>query len=151
MKKTQRSNLLYSHSTSLAWEITLGSDLHSGGQTVPHQQKNDSAEHWWQMPVILTTWNAEIRRTAVQSQPSNSLQDHILKIPRTCTHTCTHMHTHGWQSGSSCSAWLESEKPSSNTPVPPKKKKKERETQQIKIEGTRVPEERVLAWSVARC
>jgi hypothetical protein len=30
--------------------------------------KDPSAEHWWLTPVILTTWEVEIRRIMVQSQ-----------------------------------------------------------------------------------
>jgi hypothetical protein len=31
--------------------------------------KNKLARHWWLTPIILVTWEAEIRRIAVQSQP----------------------------------------------------------------------------------
>jgi hypothetical protein len=28
-----------------------------------------STRHWWLIPIILTTWEAEIRRITVQGQP----------------------------------------------------------------------------------
>jgi hypothetical protein len=48
---------------------------------------------WWLSPVILATWEAEIRRIAVWSQPqANGLWDPISKIPNS---------KKGWRSGSS--------------------------------------------------
>jgi hypothetical protein len=38
------------------------------------KNQNQTARHWWFMPVILSTQEAEIRRTKVKSQPwANSL------------------------------------------------------------------------------
>jgi hypothetical protein len=37
-------------------------------------RKKISAGHWWLMPVILTTWEAEIRRIKVRSQPGKIAQ-----------------------------------------------------------------------------
>jgi hypothetical protein len=50
------------------------------------------ARYWWLTPVILATQDAEIRKTAVPSQPGqNSFRDPILKILNT---------KKGWWSGS---------------------------------------------------
>jgi hypothetical protein len=34
-----------------------------------HVSKHHMGEHWWLIPVILTTWEAEIGRIMVQGQP----------------------------------------------------------------------------------
>jgi hypothetical protein len=34
-----------------------------------HNRKEFSVRYWWLTPVILATWNAEIRRIKVQVQP----------------------------------------------------------------------------------
>jgi hypothetical protein len=39
--------------------------------------KNCGGWHWWLTPVILTTWEAEIRRIKIQGQPGQQKQDYL--------------------------------------------------------------------------
>jgi hypothetical protein len=56
-------------------------------------KKKILARHWWFIPVILVTQEAEIRMVIVQRQAwVNSLLDPISK--KFITHTHTHTHTH---------------------------------------------------------
>jgi hypothetical protein len=61
------------------------------------QKQEQSARHWWLTPIILATWEAEIRRIGVRSQPqANSLLRSYLANTqwlRMYTHTHTHTHT----------------------------------------------------------
>jgi hypothetical protein len=41
--------------------------------------KNSLAGHWWFMPIILVTQEADIRRIVVQSQPGQILARHYFK------------------------------------------------------------------------
>jgi hypothetical protein len=39
------------------------------------EKKRSGAGHWWFTPVILATWEAEIRNITVQSQPRHIVQE----------------------------------------------------------------------------
>jgi hypothetical protein len=48
--------------------------------------------HWWLMPIIVATWDAEIRRIMVQSQPR-------LKTKKARSYLKNSQHENGWWSG----------------------------------------------------